>query len=137
MTYLLDTNTLIARLNNHIGVARRLQPLSPVDVLLAAPVLAELYFGAHLSARRAENLARVDRLAAAMPIVPFGDGCARRFGEMKATLRRQGVTKSDFDLAIAAIALESGAILVSNDQAFHDSTLPGLRVEDWLNPQAP
>lgn len=49
-------------------------------------------------------------------------------------LRRRGLTKQDFDLAIASIALEEGATLVSHDQGFRSASVPGLEVEDWLGP---
>lgn len=60
MAYLLDTNTVVARLNGDTGVARRLVNLEPGEVLLCAPVVGELTYGAKLSARAAENLARVE-----------------------------------------------------------------------------
>jgi len=44
----------------------------------------------------------------------------------------EGSRKSDADLLIAATSLKEGAILVSNDQAFHDQAIDGLAVEDWL-----
>jgi tRNA(fMet)-specific endonuclease VapC len=131
--YVVDTNTLIARLNGNQRVAERLLALSPEQIMLCAPVVAELVFGAHLSSRRAPNLDRVNRLAAGMDVVPFDEGAARRFGELKSKLRRRGITKTDFDLAIAAIALEQQAVLVTNDQALHDGSIDGLDVEDWLS----
>jgi predicted nucleic acid-binding protein len=41
--------------------------------------------------------------------------------------------KTDFDLAIAVIALEQQAVLVTNDQALQDGSIVGLDVEDWLS----
>ena len=134
MIYVLDSNTIIARLNGDAGVTERLGALAPDEIVLCAPVLAELEFGAQLSARKDENLARIARLASGLRFQPFDAGAARRFGELKATLRRRGITITDFDLAIAATALELGAVLVSADRAFHDNPIPGLRVENWLAP---
>ncbi|MFH0903120.1 MAG: PIN domain-containing protein, partial [Pseudomonadota bacterium] len=59
-------------------------------------------------------------------------GIAERFADIKAALRRRGISKSDVDLLIAATALELDATLATNDQALHDGTITGLRVEDWL-----
>ena len=122
MSYVLDTNTFIARLNGNAYIASRLRGLETNDVILCAPVLAELQYGACYSARRSSNLERLHRLAQGL----------RRYGELKASLRRQGVTKSDFDLSIAALALDLGAILVSDDHAFFDGSIPGLQAENWL-----
>ena len=130
--YLLDTNIVIARLNGHPGVARRLRALHPEDVALSAPTLAELQFGAACSQKSAANLARLQLLSAEVQTVPFDARSALRFGSLKALLRSRGIAKSDFDLAIAAIALERDAIVVSHDAAFHDGNIHRLRAEDWL-----
>ncbi len=132
MSFVLDANTVIARLNGDQRVSRRLRKLTTEDVLLCAPVLAELEFGAWYSQRREQNLERLHQLARAMRFEPFGFGAARRFGKLKAELRRRGATKTDFDLAIAAIALELDAILVSDDRAFFDGAIEDLKVENWL-----
>ncbi|HEX2224070.1 MAG TPA: PIN domain-containing protein [Thermoanaerobaculia bacterium] len=130
--YLLDTNTVIARLNGHQLVAGRLRRLSPESAILCAPVLAELEFGANASARKEENLERLRLLSSAMRFVSFGQHAAERFGQIKSSLRRRGIAKSDFDLAIASIALEIGATVVSEDRAFHDGSIAGLAAENWL-----
>lgn len=132
MNYVLDTNTLIARLNGDPRIAERLRALFPEQIILCTPVLAELVFGASVSTHREQNLKRIERLAAGMDVVPFEENAARRFGEAKAALRRRGVAKSDFDLAIAVIAIEREAVLVTNDQALHDGAIEGLLVENWL-----
>lgn len=131
---MLDANTVIARLNGNRLVSDRLKKLRTDDVVLCAPVLAELEFGAWYSKRREQNLERLHQLAQGLRFEPFGFGAARHFGRLKAHLRRLGATKTDFDLAIAAIALDLGAALVSDDRAFHDDSIDGLRVENWLQP---
>jgi tRNA(fMet)-specific endonuclease VapC len=136
VSYALDTNVVAAALNGDKLVTARLSILAPEDIVLPMPVLAELVFGARLSARSAENLAKVERLATSLRTVPFDLGAARRFGELKARLRRQGRTKQDFDLAIASIALEHGAVLVTPDAALLDGDIPDLAVEDWLATRA-
>ncbi len=132
MSFVLDANTVIARLNGDQQVSERLRQLKTEDVVLCAPVLAELEFGAWNSRRREQNLERLHHLAGGMRFEDFGFGAARHFGRLKAHLRRQGVSKSDFDLAIAAIALDLEAVLVSDDRAFFDGSIDGLRVENWL-----
>lgn len=132
MIHLLDTNIVIARLNGDASVAGKLQALHPEDVALAAPTLAELRFGAGCSQKAAANLRRLSALASVMRTLPFDERCAVRFGDLKASLRGRGIAKSDFDLAIASVALEHDAVLVSHDSAFHDRSIPQLRVADWL-----
>lgn len=132
MKYVLDTNAIVAALNGAQLVTSRLAALQAEDILLPAPAIAELYFGARASARVRANVARVDRLLELFDLLPFDEAAARRFGEAKAELRRVGRAKSDFDLAIASIALAHAATLVTNDAALLDGSITGLLVEDWL-----
>ncbi|HYO15707.1 MAG TPA: PIN domain-containing protein [Thermoanaerobaculia bacterium] len=132
MIRVLDTNTFIASLNGNAKVLRRLDALLPEDVILCAPVLAELVYGARCSAREAENLGKLEELLARTRFQEFSLGAAFRFGELKASLRKRGRTKDDFDLAIAAVALDLKAVLVSNDTDFHDGAITGIQVENWL-----
>ena len=132
MTYVLDTNVFIAGLNGNAPVLRRLETLVPEEIVLCAPVLAELEYGARFSSREEANLEKIKMLASRTRFQPFGDAAARRFGSLKAELRRRGELKADFDLSIAAIAFHLGATLVSDDRAFHDEPIPGLNVENWL-----
>lgn len=134
MSYALDTNTVVAALNGVPPVVAKLAALQPADIVLPAPVIAELYFGARASNRVHENVARVDRLLGLFGLQPFDEASARRFAEVKAGLRRVGRAKSDFDLAIASIALVHGATLVTHDAALLDGSIIGLLVEDWLVP---
>ncbi|MCP3958895.1 MAG: type II toxin-antitoxin system VapC family toxin [bacterium] len=54
-----------------------------------------------------------------------------RFGDVKAALRRRGINKSDADLLIAATALETDSVLVTDDRALHDGAIEDLEVENW------
>jgi tRNA(fMet)-specific endonuclease VapC len=132
LTYVLDTNIFIAGLNGNTKVLRRLGALNPEDIVLCAPVLAELEYGARFSGRVEANLEKIRTLSGRMHFQVFGDAAARRFGTLKAELRRRGAPKADFDLSIAAIAFDLEATLVSDDRAFHEDPIPGLAVENWL-----
>ncbi|WP_438032380.1 type II toxin-antitoxin system VapC family toxin [Sorangium sp. So ce204] len=80
----------------------RLAAVDAADILLPAPVIAELYFGARASLRVRENVARVDRLLTFFRLHPFDEAAARRFAEIKADLRKTGRV-----LMIAAIRGDS------------------------------
>jgi tRNA(fMet)-specific endonuclease VapC len=132
LNYVLDTNIFIAGLNGNAAVLRRLDALNPEEIVLCAPVLAELEYGARFSAREDDNLVKIKSFSSRTRSQAFGDAAARRFGALKAELRRRGALKADFDLSIAAIALDLEATLVSDDRVFHDDPIPGLKVENWL-----
>jgi tRNA(fMet)-specific endonuclease VapC len=55
---------------------------------------------------------------------------SRRFGDVKADLERRGERVDDFDVAIAAHALASGAAVVTRNVR-HFARVRGLDVEDW------
>jgi tRNA(fMet)-specific endonuclease VapC len=132
LTYVLDTNTFIAGLNGNATVLLRLDALHPEEIILCAPVLAELEYGARFSSQEQRNLDKIKALSGRVRFQVFGDTAARRFGILKAELRRRGALKADFDLSIAAIAFDLEATLVSDDRAFHDDPIPSLEVENWL-----
>jgi predicted nucleic acid-binding protein len=82
LTYVLDTNTFIAGLNGNTKVLQRLVALNPEDIVLCAPVLAELEDGARFSGRVEANLEKIMRLSSRARFQAFGDAAARRFGSL-------------------------------------------------------
>ncbi len=128
----LDSNIVIAAMNGHVGVSRRLASLRVADVGIPVVVLAELLYGAHRSKRVAENLERIGRLRDTFALLAPTESTAQHYGKLRADLVARGLSKSDFDLLIACAALESEAVLVTHDSALTDGSIPGLVVEDWL-----
>ena len=132
MSYVLDTNIVVAALNGDRDVVARLNQVPEGEALLPAMVLGELRYGALSSSRVAENLERIERILDVLVLITMDRGVVERFASIKAHQRRIGFTKSDADLLIAATAMEQSAILVTNDQALHDGTIGGLQVENWI-----
>lgn len=62
--------------------------------------------------------------------VEWTDAVSRAFGEIKAGLKRRGTRLEDFDVAMAAHALASGATLVT-DNVSDLERIQGLRLENW------
>lgn len=132
MRYLPDTNILIAAFNAEDNVKSALNALNPEDeVLLSVVVWAELHFGALCSAKMDENLKRIKALCSTLPLVEISYKKAARFAVLKAELRKRGLSKSDLDLLIAASAIEENAVLVTDDNALLDNSVPGLVVQNW------
>jgi len=126
---ILDSDHWIALLRGHLDLRGRASPGE--ELAMAAVSVGELTHGACKSARAADNLARLDVLLAAVTILPYDEGAARRFGLLKADLERAGASPSDLDLQIASIALQADAPLVTHNRG-HFERAPGLMVEDWL-----
>jgi tRNA(fMet)-specific endonuclease VapC len=129
MRFLLDTNAVIAVLNDPAGpVSQRLRRCLPVDIGLSSIVMHELYFGAFKSQRLERNLAIVDGLR--FEVVPFDQDDARRAGEIRAALSPQGIPIGGYDVLIAGQASARGLTLVSrNLREFQ--RVEHLQVENW------
>ncbi len=135
MIYHLDTNAVIAILNNRPPLAReRLKTVleaGRTDLAISSIVLYELQYGAARSANPEKNAERL-RLFRAGPIdvAPFGEDDAAAAGKLRAALEAKGTPIGSYDILIAAQALRCSATLVTaNTSEF--ARVPGLRLEDW------
>lgn len=64
------------------------------------------------------------------PVLPFDSVVAETYGELSATMKRQGRTRPVLDLMIAATAKTHGLVVATlNLEDFRD--IPGVAVEDW------
>jgi len=131
--WLLDTNIFIPALNGRSSVRARLNDAAAAgEVVTSALVLGELLYGAKCSKRSAENIRAVENELANITIWPVTADITRLFSDLKASLRKRGIVKSDVDLLIATTALHHGATLATDDQALLAGDIPGLSVENWI-----
>ncbi|MBF0783879.1 type II toxin-antitoxin system VapC family toxin [Muribacter muris] len=129
MKYLLDTNAVIALLNRQPQFIEKLTQYKPADFVLSSIVLFELCFGAEKSQRKAENLAKLDKLP--FEIVPFTAQDARIAGKIRAELALQGQPIGAYDVQIAAQAISRHLTLIThNIKEF--KRVDSLNYEDWL-----
>jgi len=129
----LDTNAVSALMKGSAPLLGRLRAINRADVSVPQPVLAEIAYGIERlprSKRREELRARFQLVCSELARAPWTDTVSEHFGVVKAALERKGRRIEDFDAAIAAHALATGAVLVTADRD-HLERVPGLRVEDW------
>ena len=100
--------------------------------MTSALVLGELLYGAKCSKRSDENVRAVENELANITILPVTADITRPFSDLKASLRKRGIVKSDVDLLIATTALHRRATLVTDDQALLAGAISGLSVENWI-----
>jgi tRNA(fMet)-specific endonuclease VapC len=131
MRYLLDTNVWVDYLNGrHPSVSERLRECSPEDLCLSSVVVAELRYGAEKSLHSKRNHKRLDVLVSEIPCAEFGADEARAFGRVRTALEAKGTPIGPYDMMIAAHALSSSCVLVTdNVEEFH--RVAGLEVENW------
>jgi tRNA(fMet)-specific endonuclease VapC len=129
VSYLLDTDTCIYWLRNRQSVRERVREVGWNQITICLITVAELYYGAYNSDRVTENLARAEFFIQQLPVLPLSNNALRRFGQLKAELRKAGQPLADFDLLIASISLAESYVLVTNNTRHYDR-IPELQLEN-------
>lgn len=129
--YLLDSCVCIDLMRGKLPIAYDLMRASdPKLFAVPAIVVAELCYGAEKSADPETNRLLTERFLAPYDVVPFGAACAHAYGAIRNQLRAEGHLIGPNDLLIAATAVASQAVLVSNNTS-EFSRVKGLRLESW------
>lgn len=131
MRYMLDTNICIYLMKAHPPeVLARLLQLDHGDVVMSIITYAELRVGLEgLGSSRAQNERALHLLTSDIPVLPFDEAAAERYGVQRAAVRDR--RRDALDRLIAAHATSLGLTLITNNEAdFRD--YPGLLVENWV-----
>lgn len=128
MPFLIDTNIAI---HARDGTETVLDKLAEHDgeILLSSLSLAELQRGVFKDARfTAIRQTRLELLFRGIPVIPFDASAALAYGRI---IAQCGWAKGrDFDRMIAAHAISSGSVVVTNNETdFRD--IPGLTMQNW------
>ncbi len=133
----LDTSAVSTVMHRSPRSLARLADYRPADIVLTAPVAAEVSFGlARLGARtkRRRLLAsEYQKLREVARWVDWTEPAAWQFGLLKAKLRSRGRVIDDLDIAIGSVAMRLGA-RVATHNAKHFRELEGVEVDDWGPP---
>jgi tRNA(fMet)-specific endonuclease VapC len=130
--YLLDTCIIIAALKGEPrALLNRLSIIAPNRLHLSSMVLAELYAGSEKSRNPAAHKADIADLTHGMTPLPFDADCTQAYGRIRAHLERKGASIGPMDLLIAAQAVSTGLVLVT-DNLREFKRVPGLHCENWL-----
>jgi len=129
MKYLLDSNVIIAMLNDRNSRPARIIRLQAQDSIgIPSIVIHELFYGAIKSPRARSNTELVEALNFA--VVELDGQDARVAGEVRVYLERIGTPIGAYDYLIAGQALARELVLVThNVREF--TRVPGLQIEDW------
>lgn len=131
MRYLLDTNVCVMFLSGkNQNLLDKFTAVSSSDKVLCSVVVGELYYGAYRSQRRADSLKRIQGFVARFVSLPFNDDAANIYGDIRASLEKQGMPIGPYDLQIASIALVRNLILVTHNVSEFSRVL-NLQIEDW------
>lgn len=128
--YLLDTNIASCIIKGtSLSVDRRLSRVAMAQLATSAVTEGELRFGAARLPEATRLHALIEEFLLRVAILPWDSDAARQYGQLRATLDREGRPMGNLDTMIAAHALALDAILVTSDRAF--SRIKKLQVEDW------
>jgi len=128
---LLDTNICIYVINMRPPqVLARFREYRLGEIGICSVVAAELAYGVAKS-RSARNRSALEMFLAPLEVLPFDQAAVWAYGDLRASLEREGQPIGALDTMIAAHALSVGAPLVThNTREF--ARVPGLRLENWV-----
>ena len=127
MRYILDTNIVIAYLNNNRDIIE--QVLAIEETNISCITLGELYFGANSSQKKEKNLHDINVFLSNSKVFNITRQTAYEYSLIKAKLRTIGKPIPDNDLWIAAIAQEHNMTIITRDK--HFLVLDFINKEYW------
>lgn len=139
MSFLLDTNAVVALLRNNPASVReryRKAEASGEYLAVSSVVLFELWYGVEKSSRVRENTERLRvMLSGDLDLLDFDDLDAQTTGRVRAELERAGTPIGAYDVMIAGQALRRGlTVVTTNSSEF--GRVSGLSLEDWTTGSA-
>lgn len=133
LKFMLDTNICIFTLKNKPQEVREAFNRHHGQLCISTVTLMELIYGAEKSAAPERNLSVIEGFAARLEVLNYDSHAAAHSGQLRAELAKAGTPVGPYDQMIAGHARSLGLVLVSNNLR-EFQRVPGLRVEDWLNP---
>lgn len=132
MNYILDSDTIIYFLQGQNALVHKIGSIDIGKIHTTAINEAELYFGACNSSQVRGNIETVRGFIRNIKVLNFDSMAAKRYGEIKSELKKQGKIIPDMDICIASITKSEKMTLVTNNIKDF-ARIEGLKIENWLN----
>jgi tRNA(fMet)-specific endonuclease VapC len=130
ISYMLDTNICIYVINARPpAVLERFRRERLGSISISSVTAAELAFGVAKSGS-ARNREALEMFLAPLEVLPFDASAIWHYGDLRAALERRGEPIGALDTMIAAHAMASNTILVTNNTR-EFARVAGLRLENW------
>ena len=128
---LLDTNTCIYIINNRpTNVLEHFKSYKAGEIGISSIAASELAYGVAKSGS-IKNRKALDMFLAPLQILPFDSQCLWFYADLRASLKKKGLSIGPMDSLIAAHALSINGTLVTNNlEEF--SRVPQLKLENWF-----
>jgi len=131
LKYMLDTNIVIYVIKRRPIEVLATFNLHAGHLCISSITLAELLHGVEKSDRPEHNLRQVEDFVSRLDILDYGSKAAEHYGNIRASLEKQGKTIGVNDLHIAAHARSESLILVSNNLKEFER-VEALRLDNWI-----
>ncbi len=132
--YLFDTDSIsqIIKKSPSIPFIKRLASVLPENQFTSTITVGELFYGAYKSDRPSYFIEKLDNMVwPNINILSFDEDAAKIYGKLSAEMEKKGVTLTEPDMRIAAIALHHNVTVVTGNTR-HFSKVHGLKVENWI-----
>ncbi|MGH7813983.1 MAG: type II toxin-antitoxin system VapC family toxin [Candidatus Binataceae bacterium] len=128
LRYLVDTDWVIHYLNSDARTVTALDAQRADGVGISPVSIAELYEGVYFGREPQANEGKLRDFLAGITGLGLDEAACRIFGRERGGLRAARKIIGDFDLLIAATALQRGLILLTNNRR-HFERVERLRME--------
>jgi len=131
MNYLLDTNICIYIIKQKpIGVLKRFEPISPLDIGISMITVAELEYGVQKSLFPQQNQDALNKFLSPLMLYDFDFNASQVYGSIRSNLEKKGITIGSLDMLIAAHVLSLNCTLVTNNEK-EFNRVENLIIENW------
>ena len=133
--YMLDTDTASYGLGSRAyGLRLRLKHTPGSSLHISSVVAGEMLFGIRGLPTQAPLAIAVTSFFARASILPWDLEAAKAYADVRYALTTSGQLIGALDMMIAAHALATGCILVSNNTRHFSRLVPPLQLENWTEP---
>jgi tRNA(fMet)-specific endonuclease VapC len=131
LKYLLDTNIVIYVLKRRPVEVLKIFNTNASRMAISSITLSELIYGAEKSPNVDKNLEAIEEFISHLDVLSYDAKASQQYGQIKATLERNGEIIGENDIHIAAHAISQGLTLVTNNlREFKRVT--NLALENWV-----
>jgi tRNA(fMet)-specific endonuclease VapC len=132
MKFLLDTNICIYLIKRKpLKVLQKFNAYQVGDIGVSSITVAELEFGIQKSQFPSKNQTALTQFLLPLQIADFDHAAAVIYGNIRATLAKQGTPIGSLDTLIAAHALSLKVTLITNNLK-EFSRVPNLKLDNWV-----
>jgi len=130
--YMLDTNICVYIIKQKPAkVIERFKHADISQIGISSITLSELQYGVSKSSKPEQNQMALSQFVAPLEILPYDDGAAQYYGDLRAGLEKRGTPIGSLDMLIAAHAISLNSVLISNNEK-EFNRIPNLRIDNWV-----